>query len=352
MRRIPRFERSFDLLHSRSVSAASVPYICSVCRLQTTSFSTSQASQAKVSVAERLRQKIWGTSAPPGQEDPYGGPSTIEKNKAAKKASKARKAPTSQEPRPTPKPYKRATTWEALEEFGLQEPEPLQLNSFVPAEVITDGFEITTCLHRAMVEVFACSQAGRPLSDVWRMEPTVDQTHKIQIKPSETGVQLEFPDSMTSQQLLASLSPMALEEQTETLADETTSEEVIVESQQLEGGNSVQSKDVEEVSVKAQEDIKESVADTQPDDGPASAASLTYLDVVESWGPSWLQISLYEPDIKFAVSTYTSPYQAGSSNFLPGLKADDAVDRHSHQGLRDSRYQHSSQPLENPYTTP
>jgi hypothetical protein len=303
MRRIPRFDRSVDLLHSRSVSRTSVPYLCSACRLQTAKFSTSQVPYARGSYTERIRQKIWGTSEPPGLEDPYGGPSNIEKKKAAKKASKASRLSRARESRPPPKPYKRATTWDGLEELGQPEPKPLPFSSFVPAEVITDGDEITTCLHRAMVEVLACSQAGRSLSDVWSMEPTVDQTHKIEIKPSEGGVEIQFSDGMTREQLLESLSPLAVEHTIETLADETASEEITATAEQPGEEISVQSIGAEETSVKATPaDAEEGVPETQQDVDAVVAAPLTYYDVVKSWDPSWLQISLFEADIKFAVS--------------------------------------------------
>lgn len=42
---------------------------------------------------ERIRSKIWGKNAPPGQEDPYGAPGTFEQQRNRRLAAKAAEGP-------------------------------------------------------------------------------------------------------------------------------------------------------------------------------------------------------------------------------------------------------------------
>src|ERR1700722_2875318 len=133
MRRLPRLDRSFDLLRSRSTAPLSSPFHCSACG-RPSPFSTSiprAARQGSLSYTEKMRRKIWGTDQPPGQEDPYGGPSFADERKATR-VNDQRKAPLPNEEddvdeseRESQKTsnggldaYEPAETWDGLIEVG------------------------------------------------------------------------------------------------------------------------------------------------------------------------------------------------------------------------------------------
>ena len=81
---------SNNFLHPQTTR---LPYICSSCRRRalqprSTPSSLLRTASSKLPLTERLRQKIWGTDNPPGLKDPYGGPSFLERRRAAKEDEK------------------------------------------------------------------------------------------------------------------------------------------------------------------------------------------------------------------------------------------------------------------------
>lgn len=92
-------------------------------------------SASSVPFTERLRQKIWGTTAPPGPENPYGAPGTFEQHRKKNLEKRAAEAGP-QEERIANKPavidedtdseVGEATTWEGMrvvgqKDYGLKE---------------------------------------------------------------------------------------------------------------------------------------------------------------------------------------------------------------------------------------
>ncbi len=282
MRRIARFERSIDLLRPRIVARTYTPYLCSSCRHQATSFSTTalrSAEPKKIPFTEKIRQKIWGTDKPPGLADPYSNAGELERTKqgeieGGQEGEQAIHAPAVQDPG-----YEPAVNWDGLERVGgfgywwrdNWDPEH-QYNGFLPKEVMTDSNEITAALHRAVVEVSMLQKAGKPLNSFFETEPAEDATWRVQIRPAEGKSVLQFPDGASLEELVERLVSPTLNEPT-----------------------------VEGAPTESEEDV---AADRSGED-PLKQESMpfgTYEELVASWDPAWLQISLESQDVKFAVS--------------------------------------------------
>ena len=149
--------------------------------------------------------------------------------------------------------YEAADTWDGLEEIGEKLPKQYRFIGFTPPEPVTDNEAIERMLHRAIVEVYAVQQAGKPLSTVSQFAPYDEQlTDYVQIIPTSTGVQLEYTGEATPDKILQSLSAI------------NQSEVPII-----------------------------------------SAPVYKFMDqVIASWKPEWLQVSLANPGVKFAVSDH------------------------------------------------
>ena len=338
MKRIVRIDRSIGLLQSRT--GLLVPVHCLARTRQAPAFSTSIRKAKETSGTDKLRRRLWGTDTPPGQEDPYtkearhdvdsevewiseaamrksGFGSTdgeltelqreyiqqqlvlswrthqaqgnegneeefkiqIQEHLEAKirkdnlkglmqpKKNKSVLAAPGQrfQQMEVMKPakleyeaidvdessYEAADTWDGLEEIGEALPKKYKFTGFTPQQHVTDNTAMERMLHRAMVEVFTVQQAGKPLSMVSQLSPHDEQlTDYVQIAPSSTGIQLEYTGEATSEKVLQSLSA------------------------------------VEQAEVPT-----------------LSAPGFEFNDqVIASWRPEWLQVSLSNPEVKFAVS--------------------------------------------------
>ncbi|KAH6719135.1 ribosomal subunit 39S-domain-containing protein [Leptodontidium sp. MPI-SDFR-AT-0119] len=325
MRRIARLDRSIDLLRTRAtVQAPSSTYLCTACKHRASPFSTSSARDAKASLTEKLRRKIWGTDSPPGLEDPYGGKSVfdqtkkreweeqIEEQKAARKLqSQEAKVNSLSKPKYTP-----ATTWDGLETLGYVEDRWAAdhlYTPFVPMEVKTDSEEITAALHRAMVEIFALREAGVPLESVSSKMPGRDLTLDVTLDQSPSGPVLKFMGDAAPplQDLVGSVTGQA---QVQAKAvDETAEHEVPTESEEDVAADrstvdplhpdaepAVEESFKKENPTESEEDVD---ADRTSEDPlhQANSVDVTYEELIASWGPEWLQVSLENPEIKFAV---------------------------------------------------
>ena len=317
MRRIAVPSRSIELLRARTPAQTSSPYICLACTHQTTNFSTSglRAANGKVPFTERVRKRIWGTDAPPGLEDPYGDKSIFDKTKQRAKEEEAEEREARKEAaRPDLSSYEPASTWDGLEKVGgfghwwknNWDPDN-HFQGFLPAEVINDPDEVTAALHRAIVEVFALQQAGMPIQDISTAAPGEDLTQEVQISPAATGAILQFSQEASLEQIVQSLAP-AVEDETAVKEDPTESEEDVAADRSpvdpLHPDSTIPAA-VDETSEK--ENLTESEEDVAADRSTVdplsdAAPQMTYEDLVASWDPSWLQISLENPEVKFAVS--------------------------------------------------
>ncbi|KIN02020.1 hypothetical protein OIDMADRAFT_103267 [Oidiodendron maius Zn] len=347
MRRVIRIDRSVDLLRLRAVPTKPSPYLCASCIQQATSFSTSSSrpEDKKITIHERLRRKIWGTDQPPGQENPYVNAGVYDQNNRAQDEELAenegqqKKLVTMADLDPS---YVPATNWDGLERVGgfghwwkqNWDPEH-QFEGFLPREIATDGNAITVSLHRAMVEVFALREAGIPLSEVSKTISTWDPTTFVQITPAVTGARLQFLGNSSLNEVVQSLTP-ATGETDETAVKENPSEseeDVAADRSTVDPLHPQSSEEVDETAEKG--DPSESEADVAADRSTvdplhrdklqtqksADVKSASALDISESWDPAWFEVSIEEPEVKFAVLKRTMQ--------LTGIRIPDPVIRSS-----------------------
>jgi hypothetical protein len=326
MRRISRLDRSIESLIKQTTANTSSYYLCSVCKHQTTSFSTSPLRTAKVPFTESLRKKIWGTDKPPGLEDPYGGKSVfgqsgkgsqrsdIEKGEqwmvseeAERRAEEAEILREEEErlereflaqPRAAASPealqteYVPANDWAGLETVGLDfkwQPRE-QFEGFQPAKRMENGDEITMALHRAVVEVFALQQAGIPLDQVSNLDTEADLNADVHIIPSAGGASLQFSKDNSYEKFMLSLSPAPAAASDIPETDDNKGREGTRVAGVQAGEESHQAHEVDSMS-KIESRI------------PYEQKLAAMAETVATWDPSWLQISLINPEIKFAVSS-------------------------------------------------
>jgi hypothetical protein len=298
MRRLSRLDRSIDLLRARSPASQSSSFLCSACRSRapfSTSIGLRQSDPSPKS--ERLRRTIWGTDQPPGFKDPYTGPSAeeraaareIEESAPNEKAVEERKTKDSKTPAPILDPsYEPAKTWDGLEEVGdLPAPE-FYFEGFMPSEAVTDPYEATAALHRGVVEAFTLRQAGRPLSELSNAPIGADYTMDVKIsvpRSNPTAPVLDFSKGASEEKILDSLNDGA--------------------------------EDVIEGSTEDSFDRDSMTTNDPVTQDPVAGAfdhlhENNYEEQVASWDSGWLQTSLNEPEIKFAVSR-TSRYSSFSN---------------------------------------
>jgi hypothetical protein len=309
MRRLSRLDRSIDRLRPQSTYSSS-SFLCSAC-LRRAPFSTSIrcfAEPDKVPRTERLRRRIWGTDEPPGLEDPYGGPSIVEERQAAREMEKASSkkeelAPRSQSKQPkatTPildASYEPAKTWDGLDEVGELPAPEFYFEGYMPAENVTDPYEATAALHRAVVEVFTLKQAGRPLSQLSRASIAFDKTSDVHISVSRSNPStplLRFPEGSSENSVLETLS------QTEPSLQKVEVAEALEAAELTEGVFERETSN--DTSIMGSNIRKEAITEDASADAVEVLQLEDYERQVASWKSSWLQVSLEDVEIKFAVS--------------------------------------------------
>ena len=164
---------------------------------------------------------------------------------------------------------------------------------------MSDPAEITASLRRAMVEVFALRQAGKPLDGISKDEPVDDLTHEVQLLHSAFGPTLDFGSQEAFEVIVQSLEPAA--DATKENNRPTESEQDIAADRSTEDvlhPDVVDETAVHENPTESEEDV---AADRSTEDPLTKLQATSYDELVASWDPSWLQIPLDEPDLKFAV---------------------------------------------------
>jgi hypothetical protein len=331
MRRAIRVDKSVDLLRPRAVAGKPSPYLCSLCIRQAASFSTSTSrpEDKKITLPERLRRKIWGTDQPPGQENPYVNASVYDQHKERIQEEELAKHEgregTLVAMADLDTSYVPAANWDGLERVGgfgnwwkqNWDPEH-QFEGFLPRERATDKNVVMASLHRAMVEVFALQEAGIPLSEISKTTSAWDPTRFVQIIPTTAGATLHFLPNSSLDEVVQSLTP-ATGETDETAVKRNPSEseaDVAADRSTLDPLHPQPTEEVDETKEKG--DPSESEADVAVDqstvdplhpnkpstDNTTHVKSVSGLDVSDSWDPEWLEVSLEDPEVKFAVSIF------------------------------------------------
>lgn len=309
MRRIARLDRSIDLLRPRLSSQSSNPYLCAACKYQRTAFSTStlRAARDKVPLTEKVRRKIWGTDQPPGQADPYGDASVLDRTKEREKrldaeeaeeeaaAKRAAREPARSETILPDASYEPANTWDDLMQVGGKEEhlretwDPYhQFHGFMPKEVLSSNEAISVALHRVVVETLALRQAEVPYEQMFRGAMPEDLTADVQVVLSSNGSPvLEFPGLVSQEEIVEAI----------TAVQEEPVDEEIVEDEEFEENPAL----FEETSTKGNPtEAEEDVAADRSMEVPLAESSDRA--ALGKWNPAWLQVSLKDPAFKFAVS--------------------------------------------------
>jgi hypothetical protein len=295
------------------------------CKHQTTAFSTSNLRPApsddKAPFTEKVRRRIWGTDNPPGLADPYGDASVFDKTKQLQREQQ--EDGRSQEPQEPTKEvqgsapddtvntagYEPAASWTELQWVGgdpVWQPEE-DFWGFLPSHTMADPERITAALHRAMVEVFVMQQAGKPLYELSRTFPAFesmnDWTDEVQIIPSPSGATLQFSEDLSLQQIMEAVAFHA-ENGEDAVVEPTQSQEDIdadrSEVDPLKDGV-VPSNEHYPENTEPTESERDINADRSPEDPLYRVETKTYHDVISSWDPAWLQVSLENPEVKFTV---------------------------------------------------
>lgn len=132
MRHLIRSPKPIDLIEPSHRLRPRPLIVCPSCRTRLSSssqrfaLSTSASQRAagdnKVPFTEKIRRRIWGTESPPGQEDPYGDLSALDRTKKKKSRSTVQADDATELRAPTVLPginsYVPATTWDGLEQIG------------------------------------------------------------------------------------------------------------------------------------------------------------------------------------------------------------------------------------------
>lgn len=299
MRRISRIDRSIGVL--RKCATANPQYICSACHHQASSFSTTtfrtDRTNKKVPLTEKVRQRIWGTDQPPGLKDPYGDASVFDQTKkrgdeeleeegerpGEREGESGGEVALSSDVSPDHSGYEPASIADGLEEVGGWEDNwdlDNRFQGFLPAKRVTDDEDIAKALHRALVEVFALKQAGKLLSEISSAQPGVDQTMEVQVTPSDSGASLNFMGTASLENIVQSLASV---DETSAKGNPTESEEGVAADRSTVDplGDGSLDAPVDETAT------KESPIESQP--------LSTHHD------PEWHDVSLEDPEIKFAV---------------------------------------------------
>ncbi|KAI9744115.1 MAG: hypothetical protein M1818_002267 [Claussenomyces sp. TS43310] len=299
MRRISRFNDAVRRAHPSTYTTS----LSSSCRRQAAPFSASarQAAEAKAPLTDRLRKRIWGTDRPPGLKDPYSPAADQAPEEEHRVVESAEAQARKREHEAMMETYVPATTWEGLDSIGGYgnwwrdnwDPEH-QFDGFLPGRRVTESYEMTAALHRSVVEVFTLLRASRPLSHFSHVVGP-DQTSSVQVTSTATGTILSF-ESVSPEEIVQSLTP-AEQAPTESEADvaaDRSSEDPLHPA-------------VDETAVKINPtESEEDVAADRSTEDPLTDAGKTHEAAVHqrqlaSWDPSWLQVSLHDPAVKFAV---------------------------------------------------
>ncbi|KAI9793208.1 MAG: hypothetical protein M1816_000629 [Peltula sp. TS41687] len=251
-------------------------------------FSSSAIRTESEPFTQRLRKKIWGTDTPPGQDDPYVRLTPEEKARQEERRRQEPEKKVAAQPEVSDDEYQPATTWDGLETVGddVEEDQTASFNfkPFMVTTPLTKPEELTAALHRAVVEVYALQQAGRPLSILSRAPVTKeDCTSDVQVVPSADpiGVTLTYPGDTVRDLIFSSLKQDHLDADPE-------------DDSQLQGASS------SEFQVDDDPDPEDASMQDPTVEEPERAGSTTQLqELISSWDPSWLSIPLNDLGVKF-----------------------------------------------------
>lgn len=275
-------------------------YVCVQCRHRllkasiTTSASPKAASQANGNVpyTERIRRRIWGTETPPGLKDPYGNRSVLDKGQKKGKEPVASEAISDVNASSTAldaqADYVPATSWDGLEHIGGAKgwweeawDQKHQFRGFMSSSKLVSRGDLENAIRRAVIEVYTLVEAGRSPRDATKAldDRIVPDISSVRMSVASDGSSaVVFPNVKTRQDLLDST----------------------VKAKSIKKILKVKTKNTESAAL-GTSDLS-SVTITSVDQ--AIPGEITRADSIEAEplkDQSWLDVSLKDPVIKFAV---------------------------------------------------
>jgi hypothetical protein len=298
---------------SRAVAQTSTSSSLASRTLRSSPLSTS----AKLSAldTEKWRRRIFGKEKPPGPADPYTGPSQVERSASDPATNETDLASESSALDRSKKDwdfsgYVPAEDWSELEHVGGSgehikgRVEP----SFAPfvreSRRVTDPYELTAMLHRAVVEVFALQAAGKGLSllGAGGVEPDITAESSIVRTDDGMGAALVAPKGVTVEQIANAL--LAWDETAVKTNPSDSEADVAADRSTVDALFTSQMKKdlLDETAEKGNPSVSEAIvaADRSHID-PLKGED--YKELVESWDPIWLDVALVDSEVKFAVSS-------------------------------------------------
>lgn len=204
-------------------------------------------------------------------------------------------------------------------------------DSFIPPKKVMSREDLMMVVHRAVVEVFTLRDAGRPMTDAAnaRDDRVVPETSGVRftISGEEQKVILSYPDEKVKETILQS-----------TVLGEPVQEVMDVQAQAEEAAS--EAIDGTDTETPLEEVATTPVEEVMPDtDTPPSTQRQTTLP----HDSTWLNISLQDPTLKFAVCP-PHPLQHNTSLTNETQPADHQThhptNRHPHPGPRHPANQH------------
>jgi hypothetical protein len=281
MRRISRVNRSIDLLHITPARSQS-PHVCLACRVQATSFSTSNSRARPAPTGartaawtEKITSRFGKTAKSPDLEELNGSEKQLDLSKEGEDGEQGMEE-VSQE-----RPYKESSTWDGLEVVGdmqgIKLPSRLGFEPFATKEMVQDSATLIAALHRAVVEVFTLKNGGQSYSTISDKPTSVlNKTQTVKIIPTESGATLEYGQETSAEDIVNELEvPSSL-----------MSSEVVTKAEETE------QREVSE---------EDAIADSTLTEPIVKEEKLTTRDIIRSFDKAWLEVPLQDLDTKFAV---------------------------------------------------
>ncbi len=209
---------------------------------------------------------------------------------------------------------------------------------FLPPKKLLSKQDLTLALHRAVVEVFTLREAGRPMTDATnakddRIIPDTSQVG-ILLSGQEQAVALSYPDEQTKEAILQST---VLSEPVEEVTNVQTEVEEARAGMEKDTAGQSSLQDVESTPV---EEVMQQ--NTNPSLSAPKQATLPS-------DSTWLNISLLDPAVKFAVS----PIHISSLPFSPPPTETQSTDHQAHNAVnRHTRSRPNNPPDTNRPTPP
>lgn len=390
MKRIARIDRSIGLLQSR-------PYILVPVRSfarnrQAPTFSTSIRKAKESTGTDKLRQRIWGTDKPPGQEDPY--------TKEVKSASSLRqdvdsgvewiseeamRASGVGSPNGDLTKLQREyvqqqlvlswRTHQAQGSKGSEEDFNKQVREHLEAKIRRDNLEANRKASKKKsasaapgkrfqqmevvkpakleYEAIDVDESSYEVADTWDGLEEVGEVLPTKYKftgftPQEPFTDNEAIESMLHRAMVEVFTVQQAGKPLSTVSQFMPYAEQLTDYVQITpSSNGVQLEYTGEVT---SEMVLQCLSATSQAEVPTVSAPvyLFYDQAIASWKPEWLHVSLVDPEIKFAVS-YFSFKSMESANRVPGFKTCLPIDRETPFGFQAEIVFHRRCPTNPPH---